>query len=269
MNNLKIFSQHRQAFPPDEYATLQQSVADMVSQLDAACHQSTDLPERPSITVSYKSSMGKRGRPRTEIDPVFLSQALELRGPTHLAPVFGCSSRTIRRRALENGLAQPGEPVYRDQEQPDGTITRTFHSSTRPVSNITNAQLDSLITEILEVFPAFGRRMITGRLKAAGHHVPRERIAASFIRVHGSPGIFGDRSIHRKIYKVAGANSLAHHDGQHGESFGPSCFTMAHSLALHYQGLFASRLSFTALLTENPDTSLVSKPVTITVLRLC
>lgn len=212
-------SQHRQAFPPDEYAILQQSIADMVTQLDAACHQSSDLPDAPSIMVSYSSTTGKRGRPRTEINPEFLSHALELRGPTHLAPVFGCSSRTVRRRALEHGLAQAGEPVYRDQEQPDGAVMRTFTSSTRPVSNLTDQQLDSLITDILEVFPAFGRRMITGRLKTAGHHVPRERIAASFLRVHGSPGVFGDRSIHRKVYKVTGANSLAHHDGQHGKRY--------------------------------------------------
>jgi hypothetical protein len=122
----------------------------------------------------------------------------------------------VRRRALEHGLVDPGDPVYTEEDQPDGTISRTFTSSTHPVSNITDQQLDSFINDILEIFPAFARRMIAGCLKASGYHVPRERIAASFLRVHGSSGVFGDRSIHRKVYKVAGANSLWHHDGQHG-----------------------------------------------------
>jgi hypothetical protein len=77
-------------------------------------------------------------------------------------------------------------------------------------------ELDRILSAVLDIFPTFCRRMLSGHLKAAGHHVPRERIAASYVRVHGSPGIFGDRSIHRKVYRVAGANSLAHHDGQHG-----------------------------------------------------
>ncbi|KAK7020023.1 hypothetical protein R3P38DRAFT_3318934 [Favolaschia claudopus] len=49
--------------------------------------------------------------------------------------------------------------------------------------------LDAKLTSILEVFPDFGRRMLIGRLK--GHHVPRSRIAESYLRVHGAPGRFG------------------------------------------------------------------------------
>ena len=59
--------------------------------------------------------------------------------------------------------------------------------------------------------------MLFGRLKAAGYHVPVERIAASYLRVHGAPGSFGGRAVHRRAYHVAGANSLWHHDGQHGK----------------------------------------------------
>lgn len=70
--------------------------------------------------------------------------------------------------------------------------------------------------EILEVFPNFGRRMLAGCLHTMGHNVPRDRITASYLRVHGAPALFGDRSIERREYFVAGANSLWHHDGQHG-----------------------------------------------------
>lgn len=58
--------------------------------------------------------------------------------------------------------------------------------------------------------------MIRGRLKAAGFNVPMDRIAGAYLRVHGAPGIFGGRAIHRRVYSVPGANSLWHHDGQHG-----------------------------------------------------
>jgi hypothetical protein len=93
---------------------------------------------------------------------------------------------------------------------------RTYTSTSAPVSTISDADLDSLLASILQTFPNFGRRMLKGRLRVLGHRVPRERIAASYLRVHGSPGSFGGCFIHRKPYLVAGANSVWHHDGQHG-----------------------------------------------------
>ena len=188
----------------------------MVEHLDAACHQSQDPILTPHLVVATRTSNGRRGRPKVEISPAFLSQALEVRGPTGIAPVLGCSARTVRRRALEQGLAQPGPPVIQDVPQPDGTIIRTHTSTTAAVSPLTDDELDGLVSSILEVFPRIGRSLIKGHLNGSGYHVPVERIAQSFLRVHGAPGIFGGRAIHRKVYSVAGANSLWHHDGQHG-----------------------------------------------------
>jgi hypothetical protein len=181
-----------------------------------ARHLSSDAPDGPRLIVTHRVATG--GRPRIEIDPQVLQEALNLRGTTHLAALFNCAPRTIRRRALEYGLVEPGAPVYTDTPRTDGTIVRTYASTSRPVSVLTDEELDTVLTSILEVFPDFGRRMLIGRLKAAGHHVPRARIAASYLRVHGSPGRFGVRFIHRRPYNVAGANSLWHHDGQHGMS---------------------------------------------------
>jgi hypothetical protein len=113
-------------------------------------------------------------------------------------------------------LVEPGARVYTDTTRTDGTVVRTYASTSRPVSTLTDEELDVLMTSILEIFPDFGRRMLMGRLKADGHHVPRARVTASYLRVHGSPGRFGVRFIHRRPYRVAGANSLWHHDGQHG-----------------------------------------------------
>jgi hypothetical protein len=66
----------------------------------------------------------------------------------------------------------PDNPVYIDHLLPDGAIGRSFISTSRPVSTMTDEQLDRAMAEILEVFPFFGQKMIIGRLKDAGHHVP-------------------------------------------------------------------------------------------------
>ncbi|KAJ7165184.1 hypothetical protein C8R46DRAFT_862922, partial [Mycena filopes] len=139
---LQAAEQHRTAFPPDEYGTLQQSITAMVRELDKARHLSSDVADAPNMVVAQRVPTG--GRPRVEIDANFLGEALRLRGTAHLAQIFDCSTRTIRRRALAYGLAQPGEPVYTDTPQLDGTVARTYQSTSRPVSTLTDPELDGL-----------------------------------------------------------------------------------------------------------------------------
>ncbi|KAF7354557.1 hypothetical protein MSAN_01368800 [Mycena sanguinolenta] len=188
----------------------------MVNALTDVRHQSSDPPTAPALVVTTRTSTG--GRPRVDIDHEVLAEALNLRGPTHLRNIFHVSARTIRRRALEYGLVKLGAPVYTNTPQGDGTISRTYTSTSAPVSTITDDELDAILASILQTFPNFGQRMLKGRHKVMGHRVPREHIAASYLRVHGSPGSFGARYIHHTPYTVAGANSLWHHDGQHGLS---------------------------------------------------
>jgi hypothetical protein len=191
----------------------------MITSLDEACHLSSDPPDAPFPSTVKLTHTGLPGRPRIEIDPQTLSTALELRGPTHLAHIFNCHPRTIRRRGLEHGLVQPGEPVYIEYEQVDGSVARIYWSSSGAVSQMTDDELDEVMIYILEAFPTFGRRMIDGHLKHHGYHIPRARIQASYSRVHGSPAsAFGVRRIERRVYNVPGPNSLWHHDGQHGNS---------------------------------------------------
>jgi hypothetical protein len=45
----------------------------------------------------------------------------------------------------------------------------------------------------------FGRRMITGHLRDQGHRVPVDRITQSYLRVHGTPGVFGDPQIEYRV----------------------------------------------------------------------
>lgn len=189
----------------------------LVALADAATH-SEDIVEHAPISVAETIHTGRRGRPRKYIDPTILEASLQYCGPTHLAPVFGCSSRTVRRRTLENGLAEPCPPVYVTYEDPDtGELLRFYQSSTSPMSTLSDDELDTIIWHILEVFPAFGRQMIAGHLRHLGHTVPRSRIRLSYERVTGAPAHLTSRPIEQCRYHVAGPNSLWHHDGQHGK----------------------------------------------------
>ncbi|KAJ7220272.1 hypothetical protein GGX14DRAFT_560077 [Mycena pura] len=205
---------HQHVFPPAEFALLQGNISSMVDRLDDTCYLSNDPPDVSPIPVISQSSNGKRGRPRKNIDPNFLTEAMRIRRPSGIAPVLQCHPRTVRRHALDLGLVEPGQPVFIHHTLADGSHVRARNAAPqRTRSTLTNNELDAAIGQILEIFPTFGRNLIAGRLKASGHEVTRERIIASYLRVHGAPGAFGGRSIHRKAYKVAGANSLWHHDG--------------------------------------------------------
>jgi hypothetical protein len=195
------------------------SIDTMIQALATAAVQSEDLPHGPAVQVTYQEPTGHRGRPRIEIDYDFLAYGLELRGPTGLAPVAEVSSRTIRRRALEYGLVEPAAPVYTETiDEATGDVIRMYTSSTTgPVSTIADDDLDQLMHLILEIFPTFGRRMIAGNLRGLGHRVPTSRIRDSYYRVHGPPVSYSNTATGRQPYRVAGPNSLAHHDGQHGK----------------------------------------------------
>ena len=195
-----------------------EGIANMLQALEAAARESHDPPPPEAIIVSRPIHTGRPGRPRIEINPIFLEVALDLRGPTGIAPVVGTAARTVRRRALEHGLVEPGPPVYVDTPDPNnpGVFIRRYTSSTPVVTTLTNEQLDTLVSQALEIFPSFGRRMLDGFFRAIQEHVPRERIRASYERVRGAPASLINRPIERRVYHVAGPNSLCHHDGQHG-----------------------------------------------------
>lgn len=213
-------AQHMGDFPAGEFGTLRASADAMVAQLDTACHQSTDSPDGPALVVARRVHSGKRGRPRVHIEPAFLAEALTLRAVGGIAPIIACSARTIRRRALELGLVAPAPPVARVEALPNGGVTRTYNvrADVPPHPAISDAALDAMVLDVLTVFPAFGRSMLAGHLASQGLSIHRNALRAAYIRVHGSPVQWGNRVIERRGYNVAGANSLWHHDGQHGVS---------------------------------------------------
>ncbi|KAF7322148.1 hypothetical protein MKEN_00738900 [Mycena kentingensis (nom. inval.)] len=217
---LSAAERHQQSFPAKEWDTLELSIRDMLDQLDEARNDNPD-PLPPTVKpVPLTTRTGTGGRPRIDIDPAILAEARALRPGSELAQTFNCSARTLRRHAIEYGLETPATaPVFVETSLPDGSVSRTrtqASSSTAPTSVVTDAELDAHMGRVLETFPSIGRGLIGAHFEADGLDIPRERIIASYLRVHGSPGAFGERAIHRPPYNVAGANSLWHHDGQHG-----------------------------------------------------
>lgn len=206
----------------------------MIQDLTDAIMQSSDLPDAPPSNPVSLEYTGGRGRPKKVIDPDVLAAGMSVGGPTFMGELLDVSPRTVRRRALEQGLVEPGDPVYVDTVEENGDLTRTYTSSSAQSRNrnqggLTNEQLDIIMSQLLELFPTFGRRMIDGYFSAHGHHIPRSRLEQSYNRVHGpSTATFGARRIRRRVYNVSAFNSLWHHDGQHGKCYQFSMVVICH-----------------------------------------
>lgn len=212
-----LLEQHRAVFPADEYAIFQSSILEMIAAVDQAVHIANQPPDDPQVIVAHTTRNGRRGRPRLQVDSNFLEQALIRRGPARISKLLGCSSRTVRRRALELGLVEPQPPVFQFEERPDGTIIRHHTTATVAVSVLTDDEVIAHVTDCRRTFPLAGLTMIKGYFRARGHNVPRDRISDALFAIEGVPGVFGGRQIERRVYRVPGPNSLWHHDGQHGE----------------------------------------------------
>lgn len=208
---------------PVDRETVLSSVASMIQTLDTAVVASSEVPDVQPILPelgAVENNDFHSGRPRIDINPNDLIALTSGRRVTrtHLAELYGCHPRTIRRRLLEFGLSEPGPPVFTTEINDSGIATRIYQpGSSSELSTLSDEQLDVLILSIYQHFPSFGRRMIDGYLLQLGHQVPRSRVEASYARVIGPPTTaFGPRRIQRRVYKVAGPMALVHHDGQHG-----------------------------------------------------
>ena len=206
----------------------------MIEHIDRAATMSTDLPDDPPPALGEPIRTGQRGRPRKNIDPAQLASLSVGRAKrTVVAEKFNCCARTIKRRLVEYGYSAPGPPVYIETTDETGNIIRTYHPGTcSDLSNLTDLELDQLLLDIHTQFPSFGRRLLDGCLLQMGHRVPKQRLKLSYSRVVGpSDHHFGPRRLYRRVYSVAGPNSLWHHDGQHGKSF-PSNILYSYSKGL-------------------------------------
>jgi hypothetical protein len=203
--------QHAALIPPGEHQIMEDSIGHMLEALSTATVQSRDIPPTAHVTVSAIVHTGRRGRPRIEIDEEFLAHGLQLRGPTSIALVIGHSAQTVRRRALDYRLVEPVLPVYTHNADPAaGQPTRTYNAAP-PVPNtlLMDEELDSLMHHVLEIFPAFGCRMIIVHLRQMGHQVPASHVCESYNRVHRPPVSYSNTATGRHPYRVVGPNSLS------------------------------------------------------------
>ena len=143
---------------------MQQNCVTMVNTINGAISTLNHGPQRSPVTISEQTHIGKRGRPTTEIDPVALQHLLELRGPQDTGKLLGCSTRTIRRRALESGLAQPGAPISTDETQSDGSVLKVFHH--RESARDTDEEVHIAVSVVLETYPDMGREKMIAAVKA-------------------------------------------------------------------------------------------------------
>ena len=168
------------------------------------------------VTIFEQAYSGKRGRPAVKIDPVALQQLLELRGPVNTGKLLGCSTRTVRRRALDLGLAQPGAPVFTRETQPDGSVAKVFHR--RESAHSTDEDVHLAVSAVLEMYPDFGREKMCAAIKAQGVSATRQQVEAALLALRGPSNSRNRKPIQRRTYTVPGSNYLWHHDGQHGLS---------------------------------------------------
>lgn len=203
----------------EQYEYLDTSLHQMLLIIRQSVAEEQDRPDTPVPPIQQvvtQERTGRRGRPRIEINQPLLQLSLTLRNPAQIAPVIGASTRTIARRAVEYGLRPLQPPVAIRSQDENGAIITTYPGR-RASHYLSDDELEGMMSEALTLFPNFGRKMLQGYFKGKGHKVPIDRVRQAFERVNGARAEFGQRRIERRTYKVAGPNSLWHHDGHHSE----------------------------------------------------
>lgn len=146
------------------------------------------------ITVSLER--GNSGCPRVIVSKEYVNELLNMGLSVKcIANFVGVSRWTLQRRMNDWGFSVRG--LY---------------------SNLTDDELDVLISDIHNSNPHAGYRMMLGLLRAQGHRVQWQRVRASMHRVD-TAGIVSRmselRCVVRRTYSVPGPRSLMHIDTNH------------------------------------------------------
>jgi hypothetical protein len=139
---------------------------------------------------------------------------------------FSTPNSTSMESAAESTSAESSNPTEDDLLEPNLPIPTTIPAdvaysgcSTAGISSITDEDLDLLLQRLRTHFRRAGIEMLDGLLRRLGHHIQRERIRASLLRIDPIRRVFERIHIRCRVHSVQGPNVLWHHDGQHGEFY--------------------------------------------------
>ena len=152
--------------------------------------------------IYYRSSpieqqiTGFRGRPKFEIPEEQLELFLDYNfSVEQIAKMLGVCSKTVHRRLKQYGLS----------------VKQTY-------ANLTDSELDQIITEIVRNFPNSGYKAVKGHLISRGVRVQESRVRYSMrrvdpvgVRVRGTQ----IRVVNRRAYFARAPLSTWHIDGNH------------------------------------------------------
>ncbi len=195
----------------------------MAAYLNTAITATLDDMVGDAIPLAHQEPRRRPGRPRVIIDKNWLSFASQGITLKDIGEMVQCSARTVRRRLLEYGLAEPAPPVIQNVVQPDGTIAKEWHPTgpTRYDFRGEPGRLDELVKCIIVRYSKYSLEFVRAALRTQGYRVARDNVRASLTRVRGLQPRFVNRPIERRVYSVPEVNSLWHHDGNHSKCF---CF---------------------------------------------
>jgi hypothetical protein len=191
---------------PEQQQALQRldmAITELCDQLQQAVRSCADS-EGSTVTghiepVTLEQNGVGAGRPRKAIDPAWLAEALEVHrfSVRAIARLCECSERTVRRQILANGH-------------------REVNEASRRYTDISDLQLTDVIAFIREISPQMGNVYLYGALSELGIHVQRSRVRKITHDINPFATIIREQArCRRRPYRVAGPNSVWHHDGQH------------------------------------------------------
>ncbi|KAF8204269.1 hypothetical protein K438DRAFT_1905446 [Mycena galopus ATCC 62051] len=189
-DDINEFANMNQAlFPPEEFATLETSLAAIVGRTTA------------------RNALLEYGIAKPQQSPFYQPDAL---------------SASANADPTNNDVLDPDLPIpsgdFPAEVEELAASSQPTASSTGPMSDISDDDLDMLLLRLRTHYRRAGLSMLNGMLHQLGHRVAIERIRQSLLRIDPVWRIFERICIRRHDYCILGTNSLWHHDGQHGES---------------------------------------------------
>ncbi|KAH7874953.1 uncharacterized protein C8R40DRAFT_1012764, partial [Lentinula edodes] len=153
-------------FEQEELQTLREGVQLMIVDVQALYNRQAEASHHGRPEVISQEHNGHRGRPRTIINPDFLSWAYAHRSTSGISDFLGVSRATVRRRLLENNIAVSGIDPFPSSA---GISTNTFEHS----EHLEADRLDALLGQLRVYYCRAGihgySRMITG-LRASNNN---------------------------------------------------------------------------------------------------